>query len=142
MTAMTSFSLLDLWTGWGVWIASALWLIFSSDNSSLFISFQSWWAILRAAVGKRKKKKKDLLTPSFKSLSNSHYKESIWAQCFAGHPRNNRKQERKKKNQFKLNLTKRFKNYPNTCFGGKKSTSGWFNAKSGRPSLKEKYTSY
>lgn len=66
----------------------------------------------------KKKKKKNLLTPSFKS-SNIHYKESIWTRWCVEHPGNNRNQEKEKTKQFKLNLTKRFKNYPNTCFEAK-----------------------
>ena len=94
------------WLPFPYWIhgrvASALWLIFGSDNSSLFISFQLWWAILRAAVGGRKKKKRiSSLPPSNRQtaiIKNPSGLGGVWST----HEIIENRREKKKKNQNSL----------------------------------------
>lgn len=129
------FSLLNSWMGWGAWAALVLWLIFSSDNSSLFISFQSWWAMLRAAVGKEEKRLSSLPPPN---PCQTAYKESIWAQCCAENPQNNREGR-----GSQLNLVERLKKSPGHTFWEKISLSNfwiiWCKVGESRATLTDKW---
>lgn len=73
---------------------------------------------MRAAVGRRKKKKRiSSLPPSNRQtfiIKNPSGLGGVWSTQEIIETR-----RKKKTKQFKLNLTKRFKNYPNTCFEAK-----------------------